>query len=105
MATISVWGYVVACDPGCNNISSYHGTIDTADILPDQDLTYVIEDPWWRSSINHRFGKLTFVEQNEEGVILHYGVQDLLVPFNQTKTLEQVGLSYAYAELTVKVEP
>jgi len=107
MAKVTLWGYVVACDPGCNNMESYHGSIDTADIQPDQDLTNIIENPWWRSSINYRFSKLTFVELREADALFRYGESEVVVPFGaeKAKQLEQVGLSYAYAELYVQVEP
>lgn len=78
MAKITVTGYEVSCDPGINNITSYKGEIDTKDITPDMDLERVITDPWWRSSIGPKFGK--------------------------SEKVEQVGLSYAYGELYVKIE-
>ena len=104
MAKITVTGYEISCDPGINNITSYKGEIDVNDIQPDMDLEKVITNSWWRSSIGPKFGKLTFVELRDNGARFHYGVNDFFVEFGKSEKLEEVGLSYAYAELYVKVE-
>ena len=104
MAKVTVTGYEISCDPGINNITSYKGEIDTKDITPDIDLERVITDPWWREAIGPKFGKLTFVEQRDNGALFHYGENDFFVEFGKSEKVEQVGLSYAYGELFVKIE-
>ena len=104
MAKVTVTGYEISCDPGINNITSYKGEIDTKDITPDIDLARVITDPWWREAIGPKFKKLTFVEQRDNGALFHYGENDFFVEFGKSEKVEQVGLSYAYGELFVKIE-
>lgn len=104
MAKITIYGYVVACDPGINNFSAYKGTIDTADIKSDMDLKQIVTDSWWRSEIAHRFTKLTFIELCPEGVLMQYGENQVLVKYGGTKYFDKVGLSYAYAQLVASVE-
>jgi hypothetical protein len=105
MAKITIWSYVVACDPGCNNISSYKGTIDMSDVTPTTDLTRIVDDKWWLSEVGDRFGQLTFVALEPDGAVFHYGAQDVVVPYgsDRNKLIDKVGLSYAYAELCVQV--
>ena len=104
MATIKLTGYEIACDPGINNITSYEGEIDTKDITPDMDIERVITNPWWREAIGPKFKKLTFVELRENGALFHYGDRDIFVEFGKSEKVDQVGLSYAYGELHIKVE-
>ncbi len=104
MAKVTVTGYEISCDPGINNITSYKGEIDTKDITPDMDLERVITDPWWREAIGPKFKKLTFVKQRDNGALFHYGENDFFVEFGKSEKVEQVGLSYAYGELFVKIE-
>lgn len=102
--TITVTGYVTACDPGCNNISSYHGTQRLSEVKPDQELTGLIEDKWWCSSIRHRFDSLYLIEVREDGVLLRYGKQEKLVLWGRSRKLDEIPLDYAYGELYVSVE-
>jgi len=104
MATISVYGYEVSCDPGINNITSYKGSINAADVQPDMNLTRIVEDKWWLSDLAPRFGKLTLLELRDNGALFRYGGNDFLVEFGKSKEVAKVGLSYAYAELHVKIE-
>ena len=105
MAKITITGYEIACDLGVNHVTTYTGEpIDVKDIQPDMDLEKQITDPWWRSRISPKFGVLTFVELRDTGVVLHYGANDIFIEFGHSKQIDKVGLSYAYAELYVKVE-
>ena len=104
MATIKLTGYEISSDPGINNITSYEGEIDVKDIQPDMDIERVITNPWWREAIGPKFKKLTFVELRENGALFHYGDRDIFVEFGKSEKVDQVGLSYAYGELHIKVE-
>ena len=104
MATIKLTGYEISSDPGINNITSYEGEIDVKDIQPDMDIERVITNPWWREAIGPKFAKLTFVELRENGALFHYGDRDIFVEFGKSEKVDQVGLSYAYGELHIKVE-
>ena len=104
MATIKLTGYEISSDPGINNITSYEGEIDIKDIQPDMDIERVITNPWWREAIGPKFKKLTFVELRENGALFHYGDRDIFVEFGKSEKVDQVGLSYAYGELHIKVE-
>ena len=106
MAKITIWGYVTACDPGINNLSSYKGSIDVSDLKPEQDLTVLPDDSWWKSEIAYKFGKLTFVELRPDGALFRYGEREILAPYgaDKNKRVDEVGLSYAYAEIYVQVE-
>ena len=101
--TVEVYGYEVSSDPGIQHITSYKGSIDVADIRPDMDIESVIEDSWWRGSISPKFKKLTFVELREYGALFKYGEREVTVPYGKTVQIDEVGLSYAYGELHVKV--
>lgn len=104
MAKITIWGYVTACDPGINHFESYSGTIEVEDIKPDMDLKSIVKNLWWQREISPKFAKLTFKGMHDEGAMFHYGVNDVLVKYGDTKYLYKVGLSYAYAELEIQVE-
>ena len=104
MATIKLTGYEISSDPGIQNITSYEGEIDVKDIQPDMDIERVITNPWWREAIGPKFKKLTFVELRENGALFHYGDRDIFVEFGKSEKVDQVGLSYAYGELHIKVE-
>ena len=103
MATIKVTGYEVSCDPGIQNFTTYKGEIDVKDITPDMDIEKVITNPWWRSEIGPKFGKLTFVELRPEGALFQYGEREILAEYGKSKKIDEVGLSYAYGELWVEV--
>ena len=104
MAKVTVTGYEISCDPGIQNITPYSGSIDVKDIEPDMDVEKVIDNPWWRGSIACKFKKLTFVELRENGAVFHYGDRNIFVEFGKSEKVEEVGLSYAYAELYVGIE-
>lgn len=104
MDTIIVSSDVVACDPGCNHISSYEGSIPIAEVQPDTELTrHTIKDTWWQGTINAKFDCLYLKEVRSDGVLFLYGKQEVLVRAGEFTKLQQVGLSYAYAELFVSV--
>jgi hypothetical protein len=104
MATIiKVTGYEISSDPGIRNFSTYKGEIDVKDVTPDMDIERVITNPWWRSEIGPKFGKLTFVELRPEGALFKYGEREILVEYGKSKQIDEVGLSYAYGELWVEV--
>ena len=106
MAKITVTGYEVACDPGINHFTTYRGEpIDVNDIQPGMNLERLITDSWWRSAVSHKLAALTLVELRDTGVVLHYGINDIFVEFGHSKQIDKVGLSYAYGDLWVKVEP
>ena len=73
------------------------------DVTPDMDIERVITNPWWRSEIGPKFGKLTFVELRPEGALFKYGEREILVEYGKSKRIDEVGLSYAYGELWVEV--
>ena len=104
MAIIKVYGYEVSSDPGIQNFTTYKGEIDMKDVTPDMDIERVITNPWWRSEIGPKFGKLSFVELRPEGALFRYGEREILVAYGKTKKIDEVGLSYAYGELHVQVE-
>ena len=104
MAIIKVTGYEVSSDPGIQNFTTYKGEIDVKDVTPDMDIERVITNPWWRSEIGPKFGKLSFVELRPEGALFRYGEREILVEYGQSKQIDKVGLSYAYGELHVNVE-
>ncbi len=104
MAKITVTGYVVSSDPGIRNISSYEGSVDVADIQPEQNIKYIVKDEWWCNVVAGKFSPLYFIELRDEGALLKYGENEVLVKYGEEKRLEEVGLSYAYGELFVKVE-
>ena len=104
MAKISVWGYEVPSDPGINNFTSYTGAIDVKDVRPGMDIERLITNRWWRESISPKFSQLTLVEMRPDGAFFRYGASDIFVAFGQSKQVDKVGLSYAYAELHVSVE-
>ncbi len=102
--TITVTGYVTACDPGCNSISSYNGSKRLSELDHEQELTGLIEDKWWRSSIRHRFDSLYLIEVRPDGVLLRYGKQEVFVLMERSRKLDQIPLDYAYGELYVSVQ-
>ena len=105
MAKITITGYEVACDPGTNHFSTCKGEpIDVNDIQPGMNLERLITSSWWRSSMSPKLGTLTLVEMRDTGALFHYGINDIFVEFGDSKQIDKVGLSYAYAELWVKVE-
>lgn len=105
MAKITITGYEVASDPGINHFSTYKGEpIDVNDIQPGMNLERLITSSWWRSSMSPKLGTLTLVEMRDTGALFHYGINDIFVEFGHSKQIDKVGLSYAYAELWVKVE-
>lgn len=102
--TITVTGYVTACDPGCNHTSSYRGTKRLSELSLGQELTDLVTDPWWRSSIRHRFDSLYLIEVRPDGALFRYGKQEVFVASEKSKKLEQIPLDYAYGELYVRVQ-
>ena len=103
MAIIKVYGNEVSSDPGIRNFTTYEGQIDVKDVTPDMDIERVITNPWWRSEIGPKFGKLTFIELRPEGALFKYGEREILAEYGKAKQIDEVGLSYAYGELYVKV--
>jgi hypothetical protein len=44
------------------------------------------------------------VELRENGAVFRYGDRDIFVEFGKSEKVEEVGLSYDYAELYVGIE-
>lgn len=101
---ISVTGYITACDPGCNHTSSYHGSKTLPELKPGDELTAMIDDKWWHSSVGHKFAPLYLVEVRPDGALLRYGKQDIFVPSDGSKKLDEIPLDYAYGDLYVNVD-
>ena len=104
MAKITVYGSVWSSDPGIVNHSSYEGSIDVADIKPDQDLTNIVDDQWWRADVGYKFAALYLKEMRPDGAVFTYGKNEVFAPFGKTTSIAEVGLSYAYGDLAVKVQ-
>ena len=104
MAKITVYGSVMSSDPGIVNRSEYEGSIDMTDVKPDQDLTNIITDRWWREDVGYKFCALCLKELRSDGAIFTYGKTDVFAPFGKTKFIEEVGLSYAYGTLAVRID-
>jgi hypothetical protein len=103
MAKITVYGSVWTSDPGVVNRSIYEGTIDVADVKPDRDLTNIVDDQWWRADVGYKFAALYFKELRADGAVFTYGTNEVIAPFGKTTFIAEVGLSYAYGGLSVKV--
>ena len=104
MAKITVYGSVWSSDPGIVNHSSYKGSIDVVDVKPDQDLTNIVDDQWWRADVGYKFAALYLKELRPDGAVFTYGKTEVFAPFGQTTSIAEVGLSYAYGGLDVRVE-
>lgn len=104
MAKITVYGSVWSSDPGIVNHSDYQGSIDVADVKPEQDLTNIVDDKWWREDVGYKFAALRLKELRPDGVVFTYGQTEIFAPFGQTTFIQELGLSYAYGSLSVKVE-
>lgn len=102
--SINVWGYVTACDPGCNHVTSFHGEVLCSEAELGMDVTYTIKDPWWKSSINPRFGVLKLTEMQPGKVTFQYANRTIVVERGKTVKVDQVPLDYAYAELYVSMK-
>lgn len=104
MAKITVHGSVWSSDPGIVNSSSYEGSINVADVKPGQDLTNIITDKWFREDVGYKFAALYLKELRPDGAVFTYGKTDKFSRFGQTTFLEEVGLSYAYGSLSVRID-
>lgn len=101
---ITVSSDVTACDPGCNHTTCYSGDARISELSLGQELTgTLIKDKWWRDDIGYRFSKLYLIKVLPEGAVFQYGNQEIFVASEQSVKLETVPLSYAYAELFVRV--
>ena len=100
---ICVNGYVTACDPGCNNISSYCGYILLNKATVGMNLKTLVSNKWWNSSIAHRFSTLTLKEVNNNSITIEYGTQTLTITQNESKHLDHVPLDYAYADIYIEL--
>ena len=104
MAKITVYGGVWSSDPGIVNHSDYEGSIDVADVKPDQDLTNIVDSKWWREDVGYKFCALYLKEMRPDGAVFTYGKTELFAPFGETTFIKEVGLSYASGSLSVRVD-
>ncbi len=104
MAKITVYGSVWSSDPGIVNHSDYKGSIDVAEVTPDKNLKSIVDDSWWRSSVAYKFAPLYLKEVREDGALFRYGEREVFAPFGKTQFLEEVGLSYAYGSVAVRID-
>lgn len=104
MAKIIVYGSVWSSDPGIVNHSGYEGSIDVAEVTPDMDLVNIVTDKWFREDVAYKFAALRLKEMRSDGAVFTYGKTEKFAPFGKTTFLEEVGLSYAYGSLSVKID-
>ena len=104
MAKITVYASVWSSDPGIVNMSSYEGSIDAADVQSEQNLKSIVTSQWWREDVAYKFAPLYLKELREDGAVFTYGLREVVVPFGKTQSLEEVGLSYAYGDIAVRID-
>lgn len=104
MAKITVYGSVWSSDPGIVNHSSYDGSIDVSQVTPDKDLVNIITDKWFREDVAYKFASLYLKELRPDGAVFTYGKTEKIAPFGKTTFLDEVGLSYAYGGLSVRID-
>ena len=104
MAKITVYGSVWSSDPGIVNHSDYKGSIDVAEVTPDKNLKSIVDDQWWREDVAYKFCALYLKELRPDGAVFTYGKTEKFAPFGKTTFLEEVGLSYAYGSLSVRID-
>ena len=104
MAKITVYASVWSSDPGIVNCSSYEGSIDAADVQPDRNLKSIVTSQWWREDVAYKFAPLHLKELRPDGAVFTYGQREVEVPFAKTQFLEEVGLSYAYGDIAVRID-
>jgi len=104
MAKITVYASVWSSDPGIVNVSSYEGSIDAADVQPEQNLKSIVTSQWWREDVAYKFAPLHLKELRSDGAVFTYGQREVVVPFGKTQFLEEVGLSYAYGDIAVRID-
>lgn len=102
--TIVVSSDVTACDPGCNHISFYKGSIALADVTPDKELTRIVDNEWWQSSINPKYDKLYLLEATPDNARFKYGDREILVEAGKVKAIDKIPLDYAYSELYIELK-
>lgn len=104
MAKITVYGSVWSSDPGIVNHSDYQGSIDVAEVKPDKDLVNIITDKWFREDVAYKFAALRLKELRPDGAVFTYGITEKFAPFGKTIFLHEVGLSYAYGSISVRID-
>ena len=104
MAKITVYGSVWSSDPGIVNHSDYQGSIDVAQVTPEKDLVNIVTDKWFREDVAYKFAALHLKELRPDGALFNYGITEKFAPFGQTTFLHEVGLSYAYGSLSVRID-
>ena len=104
MAKIRVYGSVWSSDPGIVNRSEYEGSIDVAEVKPDMNLKNIVTDKWWREDVAYKFSPLYLKELRSDGAVFTYGKTEIFAPFGKHTFIAEVGLSYAYGALSVKVD-
>ena len=104
MAKITVYGSVWSSDPGIVNHSDYQGSIDAADVTPEKDLVNIVTDKWFREDVAYKFAALRLKELREDGAVFTYGINEVFAPFGKTTFLHEVGLSYAYGSISVRID-
>lgn len=105
MAKITVYSSVWSSDPGIVNRSEYEGSIDVADLNPDRDLKNIVEDRWWREDVAYKFASLRLKDLRSDGATFTYGKTEIFAPFGKHTFIAEVGLSYAYAALSLTIDP
>ncbi len=103
MATIKLFGYVSAMDPGIVHTSSCEGSINVDEITPETNLNTVLPD-WWRSDVSGKVCQLHFLELRDDGALFKYGQREFFVEYGNSQRVDEVGLSYAYGGFYVSIE-
>lgn len=101
---IQIVGDITACDPGINNTSSYEGEALVSDLKEGQVLDTLIENMSWHDLAGYKYKRVIFVKATEEGVTLKYGDNEIQLKDKKYLSLGKTGLSYAYAELFVRLQ-
>ena len=63
-----------------------------------------MDDQWWRTDVGYKFAALYLKEMRPDGAVFTYGKTEVFAPFGKTTSIAEVGLSYAYGGLAVKVQ-
>lgn len=94
---------VTACDPGCNSCFGYGASVSRIDLVPGENLLDRLGDRFC-SLLGDRIPPLVFLGFDSENLFLRYGTRKITVPANKPHYFEQVGLDYAYAELSISTK-
>ena len=75
-----------------------------AQVTPEKDLVNIVTDKWFREDVGYKFAALHLKELRPDGALFTYGITEKFAPFGQTTFLHEVGLSYAYGSLSVRID-